>query len=90
VHSPLATLYRTYLAILWGRHSVLFQEVRFFYNQRQWSIVDIPKPNAEHKQSLGVLAAITYVLVKEFNDLINHNVPRGLMTDEEMARIRKV
>ncbi len=77
--TPLAALYRIYLAILADRHLVLRNEIEYFWNQHQWRVCDIPEPPtavAKEREQRAVLATIPYLLVKAFNRLIDRGLPR--------------
>lgn len=77
--TPLASLYRIYVAILAGRHLVLRDEIEHFWNQHQWRVCDIPEPPAavaKGREQRAVLATIPYLLVKAFNRLIERGLPR--------------
>ncbi|KAF7510961.1 hypothetical protein GJ744_005507 [Endocarpon pusillum] len=92
--TPLATIYRIYVAILGGRHLALRNEVEYFWNQRQWRVCDIPEPPLSivtDREQRAVLATIPYLLVKAFNRLINRGLPRdapAIIHDELMARLK--
>jgi hypothetical protein len=88
--TPLATVYRIYVAILGGYPLSLRNEIEHFWNKPRWRVADIPEPNIREKQQRAVLAAITYLLVKAFNRLINQGKPRNapaIMSDKAMKKL---
>ena len=92
--TPLATIYRIYVAIRGGRHLTLRNEIEHFWNQHQWRVCDIPEPPpsvVRERDQRAILAAIPYLLVKAFNRLIDQGLPRdapAIIHDELMAELK--
>lgn len=91
--TPLATVYRIYVAILCARHLTLRNEIEYFWNQHQWRVSDIPEPppSITDREQRAVLAAIPYLLVKAFNRLIQQGLPRDappIMDDALMEELK--
>lgn len=74
--TPLASVYRIYIALLSGQEPTIRNEIEHFWNQDQWTLSAIPEPTIQDSESRAVLAAITYLLVKAFNRLIERGMPR--------------
>ena len=89
--TPLASIYRMYVAIVGGNDLWLRSEVEIFFRKPTWSIIDIPDPKDTIQARYAVLAAIPYLLVKAFNRNINMGLPRdapSIFSEEEEAEFR--
>jgi hypothetical protein len=88
VDTPLATVYRIYVAILGGRDLTLRNEIEYFWNQHRWRVWDIPEPSSSvfDREQRAILATIPFLLVRAFNRLIDMGLPRDApaIIDEEL------
>jgi hypothetical protein len=94
--TPIATLYRIYVAILGGRTLTLRNEIEYFWNQHLWCVCDIPEPSSrsivKDREQMALLAAVPYLLVKAFNRLVRQGLPRDappIISDELMEELKK-
>ena len=91
--TPLATIYRIYVAILAGRYLSLRNEIEYFWDQKQWRVYDIPEPppTIQDKEQRAILATIPYLLARAFNSLIQEGLPRdapAILDSELMKHLR--
>lgn len=68
-------------------------KLEWFWRQHQWKVCDIPDPaDAECPSRYAFLAGTTYLLVKSFNERIEHGLRRGkspLISMEEIEEARR-
>lgn len=88
--TPLATLYRIYIAIAAGLTIQLRNEIQYFSNHHTWSVAAIPEPCDYEAERKAILAAITYLLVKAINRNVGMGLPRDtppVLTDNQWDEV---
>lgn len=67
-------------------------EIEYFWRRREWSVCDVPDPKDSEPERYAVVAAVPFMLVAAFNNLINRGLPRdapGIMTSDELDEAMK-
>ena len=85
--SRLATIYRIYWAIVTDHVITMRNEIEYFWNQRAWSVHEIPDPHDPEPERYAVVSAVPYLLVAAFNNLIDKGLPRdapGITTLDDL------
>lgn len=75
--TPYKSLLRLYAFFVVGWGSQGRQEVEYFWNQKDWRLLEIPDPQDPDKVRLGILVALVRLLAKDFNVLLEGGLQRG-------------
>lgn len=94
--NPLSAVYRIYWAIVMDEVFTMRNEIEYFWHQHAWKVCDIPDPADPEPERAAFVAAIPFILVTAFNNLINRGLPRDLPSiftteelDQAMLRAKK-
>ena len=90
--SPLAVIYRIYVATVAGQTLSYRSEIEHFFNHPKWSVANIPEPPPNSDpETLALFASITYILCRAFNRIISTGLPRNapyIIADHEWDSLR--
>ncbi|KAG8878884.1 hypothetical protein FRB97_002121 [Tulasnella sp. 331] len=76
--TSLASLYRLYQFFVVGWTTAARAEMRYFWQQATWSLVDIPDPKDDVDQiRYTIVAVLVRMLCKEFNVWVDRGFSRG-------------
>lgn len=75
--TPSKSLLRLYTFFVVGWGSQGRQEVEYFWNQKDWSLSQIPDPQDPDNVRLGILVVLVRLLAKDFNGLLGGGLARG-------------
>lgn len=88
---PLYSLYRLYESVVLDRTTAMRNELEYFWNRDEWPVAEIPDPEDDDPARYAVLACITHMMVKAFNNNIGIGLPRdapAIMTDDQIEEFR--